>query len=228
MDELVKELRKIYVEKLTKSYPLERVLIFFVYLLGRCLLSVNRREAFVKFIFSFQIDKFKKILPIITIGDCLIAFFLVFLTIKIYWLIKRSAFMHLSRQKGFSDSIALWKQRTEEVISSKAEYNKTLVSDIRKRIDSKRKDVINLHLLGEVLLSLSIVILISLTAFNNKDFAAFLLCLLSIVIIQRKAYIIYLKNILPELVSEATFIQKDFSHQKVFTDEFTENGNVSN
>jgi len=228
MDELVKELRKIYVEKLTKSYPLERVLIFFVYLLGRCLLSVNRREAFVKFIFSFQIDKFKKILPIITIGDCLIAFFLVFLTIKIYWLIKRSAFMHLSRQKGFSDSIALWKQRTEEVISSKAEYNKTLVSDIRKRIDSKRKDVINLHLLGEVLLSLSIVILISLTAFNNKDFAAFLLCLLLIVLIQRRAYIIYLKNILPELVSEATFIQKDFSHQKVFTDEFTENSNVSN
>jgi len=228
MDELIKDLRKIYVEKLTKSYPLERVLIFLVYLLGRCLLSVNRREAFVEFVFSFQIDRFKKILPIITIGDCLIAFFLVILTVKIYWFIKRLTFMHLSRYKGFSDNIARWKQETEQVISSKAEHNKILVSDTRKRIDSKKKGVINLHLIGEVLLSLSIVILISFTTFNSKDCVAFLLCLLAIVLIQRGAYLIYLKDILPQIVIEKTFTQKDFSHQEVFTDEFTENNDVNN
>jgi len=226
MDELVKELKKIYIEKLAKAYPLQRILVFFIYLLGRSILDDSTGKSFIEFLGSFKIEGFQKLFLTTTIGDLCVATVLTFLTIKIYGFINKLFFMHLSDQKGFLDSVEVWKARTEKIVTS-PENNRILALEIRKRIEAKKKTIINFHLMGEVLLSVSIVLLFSLASPNNIDFIFFLLCLLSILLIQRNAYIFYLRKILPEIVSEVTLLRGDFSHQKVFVDELAENNEAS-
>lgn len=221
MDELAASLRKIYIEKLTKTFSPERLLVLFILLLGAFYLKSEPSDgSFVSYIRALKFEDLlnKKTGPLskITIGDIVFSCFLTFLNSAVYKWLKKTVFSYLSNKKGFESVIKKWIEKTQslaiEGIRDDTEYMNTL----RERIDSKVSHIILWHSWGEVLLGVFSVVLVSLTTFNRIDFIFCLALALLMLWLQRYVYIYYLTNVLPEMVSEFAFLGESFTHKKFF------------
>lgn len=229
MNDLAASLRKLYIEKLTKTFSPEKLLIFLIFLLGTFYLKSSPVDtSFVNYIRSLRfeeiLDKSSGPLSKLTIGNILFACLLTFINSLFYKWVKGIFFSYLSRKKGFESVITRWVEKTRSLASEGIKYDTEYMSILRQRIDDRVSHIIALHSWGEVLLGITSIVLVSLQTFNRNDF---IFCLILVVImlwLQRHIYIYYLVNVLPEMVSEFTFLGESFTHQKFFDKEVLKKG----
>ena len=223
MDDIVDKLKDAYIDRLTKEFSVERTMVYLIFLFGNIYLSLDLNIGFINFVSEIKIQDifdFSKVpASEVTLGFVISSFIFACLTTLAYnRLIKKICFTYLSKTKGFEGKIKTWIDRTMVSRSSDARLNTTVADDIRKKINSKILKIIQLHSIGEVLFSLSLVLAFALNDLNWLDFAFFVLSVLLIIWIQRHAYIYYLSEVLPRMVTEKIFLEKEFEHEKAFLD----------
>lgn len=226
MNDLAASLKKIYIEKLTKTFSPEKLLIFFILLLGLFYIGTNSKEgSFVVYVREIRFEDLlnKKTGPIaeLTIGNIFFASILTYINSVIYQWIKRISFSYLSSTKGFDADIRRWVRRTQDLAPEGTRYDTEFMKTLRARINSSVSHIISRHLWGEVFLSIFTVILISLKTFNIIDLVFCMSLAILIAWLQRYTYVFYLTNVLPEMVSEATFLGVDFSHSRFLEEELS-------
>lgn len=228
MDELVKELKNIYIERIANIYPPQRILVFFAYLFFVCILKTKPSDvSLIDTLMSFEVKESLPLLSSSTFGDIFRAAAFTLIILLVYKQIKKKVFLHFSEQKGFFEITSRWSENTKKVVSPKHEYNQAIAESIRKRINKKKKSITSLHFWGELLLSISSCLIVGIYPFHRVDVIASFSLFIIVLVIQRRAYIFYLKKMLPELVSEAVFLGGEFSHQQVFLKEFEEETSAS-
>jgi hypothetical protein len=232
MDDLAASLKKLYIEKLTKAFSLEKLLTFFIFILSVFYLSSAPSDgSFVKHIQSIKfeelLNKDSGPLSELTIGDIVFAVFLTFLNSLAYKWLKRTSFSYLSRKRGFESVIRKWIDKTQNLAIEGVRYDTEYMTILRKRIDEKVSHVIFLHSWGEVLLGITSIVLVSLKTFNRNDFVFCLVLAVMMLWLQRHVYIYYLVNVLPEMVSELTFLGESFTHQKFFDREVSKKNSMA-
>ena len=223
---LIEEVKKFYFNNLSNIYPPQTTIIIFINLIGLIILRSKTNTSLIKSIDSTKIIELTKLLTQSTIGDFIKSLFLTFLSFTLYFYIKKYFFFHLSKIKGFPNDIKQWEKNYKENYKFlNEEEKKNKVNKITDKINLEKKKVISLHLIGQILLSIKILVIINIIkSINRIDIISIILISIPILIIQRETYLYYLRKLLPKIIAKHTLLEKeDFSHKKAFSDEFHEN-----
>lgn len=237
ISELVTLLRDTYLKEAKKKLSPERIAVLVILILGYYYSSYQDIDkSLVRYLYRLNLADFlalnSEILSHLTIGDTLFIGVLFLSNSFIYKSIKKSFFYYLARTQGFKENIQRRVDQLELVFSNERE-SENIEYLKRKKIESDRysADIKRLHSFAEILLSVLLVmiwnlssnVLTVITAVSFQDvqwdFLLTLALAAVILLIQSKTYLIYLSKLLPILIADAVFTNKNVDHSIFFEKE---------
>jgi hypothetical protein len=222
MDELVKELQKKYIEDLTSSFELHKIFIFVTFLVSFLKLIGNKTGSIwlelinsrVKDILDTTNGPFSKT-TILYVTICIL---LTYFSGLIYKSFKIRVFNFFASKRNFDDYVRALVNKSDSEVTESQSLNLYLADDQKIRIEIRRKSLLKIHSMSEILFSFLVVSIAGIFRLNYVDFGFGIFFCILIFYLQKKSCEYYISKIVPLLVIESLLRKKDFR----FTEGFEE------
>lgn len=216
MDDLIKFVKEKYIDELIAPIDFHKIIIFLFFL--ATLNSTQNKNYIGSIWLELGIIDIQNIFDIkskvwenILIFHILIALSLTAVITPIYSVFKNNFFQKFANIKDLDTYVNKLYLKIKNSLTNNQSLNLILIKDISKDLDIKKKKLIRLHICGEICLSCVVVSIIGLTTKINLIDFAFALAFLSIVIyLQLRAYLYYIKTIIPIALPKKIIMEGKF------------------
>ncbi len=219
MDDLIAELKRLYIEQLTNTLAPHKVLIFIFDLLGIIELQNNQKTSIVLGILHAEVVRIFDIesgpLSKALIMDLLLSIGLAILTLFFYKILRNFFFGRLSQQNRFGEYAKRLTENAKREMNPEKIVNLLIVKDLEKEIKKKKAAIIQMHSWGEVFMAFTWISFLGLVF--RKDLFDFISCLVTLLVIlwlQRRSFFYYIKSLVPLITTEKAFLDQEFKFEE--------------
>ncbi|MBD1848586.1 hypothetical protein [Leptolyngbya sp. FACHB-711] len=213
MDELIKALREKYIKDLTSSFSLYKVAIFLLFLIALVVIPDRGHQSLwfevadvpLTAVLSTSSSFVSKILLLHIFLGVVLTYF----TGLLYKRIQIASFNFFTTFRDFNQYINRLRASIELEATESQALNLYITKDFKDELKLRKASLYQTHIWGEIVLACSIVSLMGCVKFNITDLLIGLAGVLLIYAIQRSAFTYYTSKIVPTLVTEGVFSDRN-------------------
>lgn len=208
MDDLIKFIKEKYIEDLVSPIDLHKLIIFFAFV-GSLSLAIDEcysRSVWleigstnVKEIFNFE----SKLWINITIFQILLSIILTSIIGPVYSKLKSDFFQTFSKIAKLNEYVTRLTRKIGERLTGNQALDLMLIEGFSQDLGIRKKKLIRFHTWGEVCICCLLISILGLAKrFNPIDLSLAFAFLITMILIQWRAYLYYIEKVLPVALPE--------------------------
>lgn len=221
MDDLVQRIYDKYIEDLVAIIELQKIITFLIYLsLTVFLLQDEKMSIWFNVInlnFKDFFDIKSEFWNSLKIGNIALSLALSLMTGYVYSFIKNRCFILLARIKNPNNYLDQLRSMIITSLTGNKEIDLALVKEWSKDLPDRKRKIARMHILGEIILSISIGSMIGFV-FNKTwlDIVFFIVFIIISLLIQWQSYLYFLRKVVPIYLPQDLLFGINISAKEAF------------